>query len=345
MHNDSEFIKIVQAIKYCLCIVLAMMAGILVMMFFPEQFQSNEMKQAVITPSHIVSAAKPEDVVWHAPDSNLIAKEKDAKLLAYGRELISHTSIYLGPQGKVMTISNGMNCQNCHLKSGTKPFGNNYAGVASTYPKFRARSGLIESVEKRVNDCIERSLNGKKLDDDSYEMKAFVAYIKWVGKDVSKGIVPKGTGITDLKSLERPADPSRGMLVYNANCAICHGKKAEGKKNDTGNEWKYPPLAGEHSYNIGAGLYRLSRFAGFVKNNMPHGTTFENPVLTDEEAWDVAAFVNSLPRPSKDLSEDWPDISKKPFDHPFGPYADNFSEVQHKYGPYTPIKEALKAKR
>jgi thiosulfate dehydrogenase len=271
--------------------------------------------------------------------------EKESKLIGYGRELVSHTSVYLGPRGKVMTISNGMNCQNCHLKSGTKPFGNNYAGVASTYPKFRARSGTIESVEKRVNDCIERSLNGKKLADDSYEMKAFVAYINWVGKDVAKGIVPNGTGIVDLKPLDRPADPKRGMLVYQTNCTICHGKNAEGLKNETGVEWKYPPLAGDHSYNIGAGLFRLSRFAGFVKNNMPHGTTYENPVLTDEEAWDVAAFINSLPRPAKDISNDWPDISKKPFDHPFGPYADAFSEAQHKYGPFAPIKEALKIKR
>lgn len=32
-------------------------------------------------------------------------------------------------------------------------------------------------------------------------------------------------------------------------------------------------------------------------------------------------------------------ISKKPIDHPFGPYADSFSEQQHKLGPFGPIKE------
>jgi thiosulfate dehydrogenase len=72
---------------------------------------------------------------------------------------------------------------------------------------------------------------------------------------------------------------------------------------------------------------------------MPQGTTYEKPVLTDEEAWDVAAYVNSMPRPSKDLSMDWPKIAKKPFDHPFGPYVDPFSEEQHKFGPYKPIKD------
>jgi thiosulfate dehydrogenase len=93
-------------------------------------------------------------------------------------------------------------------------------------------------------------------------------------------------------------------------------------------------LWGSNSYNTGAGLYRLSRFAGYVKNNMPNPLNYHNPVLSDEEAWDVAAFVNSQPRPAGDISKDWPNIKKKPFDHPFGPYADNLTEARHKYGPW-----------
>ena len=142
--------------------------------------------------------------------------------------------------------------------------------------------------------------------------------------------------------MDRPADPEKGKAVYVRYCERCHGVNARGRKIASSAEWLYPPLWGDSSYNIGAGLYRLSRFAAYVKSNMPEGTTYENPVLTDEEAWDVAAYINSLPRPRKDLSSDWPDIASKPFDHPFGPYADNFSEQQHKYGPFQPIKESKK---
>lgn len=106
--------------------------------------------------------------------------------------------------------------------------------------------------------------------------------------------------------------------------------------------YQYPPLWGDHSYNHGAGLYRLSRFAGYIKANMPLGATYKAPLLSDEEAWDLAAYVNSMPRPSKDLSKDWPKIEEKIFDHPFGPYADAFGEEQHKYGPFKPIKAAQK---
>jgi thiosulfate dehydrogenase len=107
--------------------------------------------------------------------------------------------------------------------------------------------------------------------------------------------------------------------------------------------YTYPPLWGANSYNSGAGLFRLSRFAGYVRDNMPlNQATHSTPSLSDAEAWDVAAFVNSRPRPSKDLSGDWPNIAKKPVDHPFGPYADGFSEEQHKFGPFQPIIDARK---
>lgn len=278
--------------------------------------------------------------MWTPPDTASIPGDTQGALIRYGRELISHTSVYLGPKGKVRQMSNGLNCQNCHLKAGTVPFGNNYARVATSYPKRRNRSGKVEGFEERVNGCFERSLNGQRLAPDSKEMQAMVAYLKWVGKDVEKGESLPGFGLVELTPLDRPADPQKGKLVYDSYCARCHGADGEGQLAESGLEWTYPPLYGADSYNVGAGLYRISKFASYVKANMPYGVTFENPFLTDEEAWDVAAYVNSMPRPDKDLSADWPDISKKPVDHPFGPYADSFTEEQHKYGPYTPIKAA-----
>jgi thiosulfate dehydrogenase len=276
---------------------------------------------------------------WKTPDSTSIPTGKAGDEIRYGRELIRHTAEYLGPKGKVMAISNGMNCQNCHLDAGTKIYGNNFSAVASTYPKFRARSGTEETIEKRVNDCLERSLNGKALSNDSPEMRAIVNYIKWVGKDVPPGETPKGAGLPDLSFLDEPADPTKGKTLYELKCVVCHGKNGEGILNAAGNAWTYPPLWGDKSYNDGAGLYRLSRFAGYIKANMPLGATFDKPQLTDEECWHLAAYVNSLGRPTMDKSTDWPDISKKPIDHPYGPFVDGFAEDQHKFGPFKPIVE------
>jgi len=284
------------------------------------------------------------NVAWIAPDSNSIPQSEEGELIRYGRALIINTSEYLGPYGKINHQSNGMNCQNCHLDAGTRPWGNNYGGVYSTYPKFRERRGAIETITQRINDCLQRSLDGKPLDSNSHEMRAMLAYMKWLGKDVEKGKKPVGSGIVQLTFLDRPADPVKGKLVYISTCQRCHGANGEGQLKPGSTYYLYPPLWGEHSYNTGAGLYRLSRFAGYVKENMPFGALHEHEILRDEDAWDVAAFVNTQPRPKKLFKEDWPDISLKPIDHPFGPFTDTFTERQHKFGPFGPIQKAKKKK-
>jgi len=277
---------------------------------------------------------------WLAPSlySDNITKGEQRRMIIYGENLIANTSKYFGPHGSVLQISNGMNCQNCHLDAGTRSWGNNYGAVASTYPKFRERSGSIENIPKRVNDCFERSLNGQAIDTSGYEMKSIIAYINWLGQNVKKGEKPKGAGIVDLPYLDRAASLIKGKVVYNQKCQSCHAANGEGMKNLNEVSYTYPPLWGKQSYNDGAGLYRLSRLAGYVKDNMPFNqATHQAPLLTDEEAWDVAAFINSQPRPKANMKNDWPNISGKPIDHPFGPYTDGFTEEQHKYGPFKPI--------
>jgi thiosulfate dehydrogenase len=290
-------------------------------------------EQAVLSPV--------TDSTWLGPslyvDNRFQGEERD--LIIYGEELIAHTSRYLGPKGSVAQITNGMNCQNCHLQGGNKPWGNNYGAVYATYPKYRDRSGQKESIYKRVADCMERSLNGTAIDSNSKEFKAIYAYLQWLGKDVPKGKKPHGTGIEKLDYLPRAADPEKGKIVYVQHCQSCHGPDGQGQLSLDESEYTYPPLWGNSSYNDGAGLYRLSNFAGYVKTNMPYLTASrQNPVLTDEECWDVAAYINSKPRPHKDQKEDWPYRTKKPIDFAFGPYADSFTEKQHKYGPFTPIQ-------
>lgn len=295
-------------------------------------------------PPQPVLASYGADSLWMGMDSALIDNidgERE-ELVRYGRELIRNTSYYLGPKGSVAQLTNGMDCENCHLTAGTMPWGNNYGAVWSTYPKFRARSGGKETVAKRVNDCVERSLNGTALDTAGKEMQAILAYMEWLGTGIEKGKKPKGSGLVELPFLDRAADPVHGEAIYTAKCESCHQKDGEGVKAVDGITYRYPPLWGTHSYNIGAGLFRLGRFTGYVKNNMPQGATWENPLLTDEEAWDVAAYVNSRQRPSRDLSKDWPKFAGKPVDHPFGPYADSFPESQHKFGPFGPIAEVKK---
>lgn len=267
---------------------------------------------------------------------------KDADKLAqlkYGKDLIAHTSKYFGPKGSVAQLSNGLNCQNCHLAGGTKVYGNNYGSVASLYPKLRSRSGTVEDIPKRVNDCFERSMNGSAIPEDGKEMQAIVAYMKFIGSNVPKGEKAQGSGLQPIAFLDRAADPVKGKPLYDAKCASCHMADGSGQMNLSGNEYIYPPLWGEHSFNDAAGLYRVSNMAKYIKVNMPFGADHRNTQLSDEDSWDIAAFLSSQPRPHKSFTGDYPDLTKKPIDAPYGPYADNFSEKQHKYGPYTEMKK------
>ncbi len=350
-HNSEEnYIEIIQRLVKCVVVLIFIVIALVVLNIADLRSEKKPEITKEINPKEKAEQKTIADV-WIAPDSSSIKNEKNADQILYGKDLIARTAFYFGPKGKIEHMSNGMNCQNCHLKAGTVPFGNNYSAVASTYPKFRERSGTTETIYKRVNDCFERSLNGKALDSTGKEMQAIVAYIIWLGKDIPKGDLPsgqagkpKGSGLTELKFMDVAADPEKGKIVYQEKCTTCHMFNGEGKLNADGATYQYPPLWGPHSYNNGAGLYRLSRFAGYVKSNMPQNTTYDAPQLTDEEAWNVAAFVNSQPRPEKDLSKDWPKVAGKPVDHPFGPFADKFTEQQHKYGPFGPIADARKIK-
>ena len=282
---------------------------------------------------------QPGKLLWKAPALPQANAQPGTDSIRYGRELIARTAYFLGPNGKVARLSNGMNCQNCHLDAGTKLWGNNFGAVAATYPKFRERSGRKETIVKRISDCFERSLNGHPPDSTSREMRAMVAYIRFVGHTVPKGETPAGTGLWPLPYLDRAADSVNGKGIYQQKCVTCHGANGQGKLRPNGSGYIYPPLWGSNSYNTGAGMYRLSRLAGYIKANMPLGANWNTPQLTDDEAWDLAAYLNSRPRPAKAFRTDWPSLKGKPVDHPFGPFADLFSEQQHKFGPFKPINQ------
>lgn len=281
-----------------------------------------------------------DTTLWEGPTvfQMPIQTNVEGPLIKYGFELISHTSLYFGPRGSILQSTNGMNCTNCHLAAGTKPWGLNYGAVYANYPKFRPRSGTIESIYKRVNDCFERSLNGKALDSNSKEMKAIYSYLKWLGKDIQRGTIVNGAGIEKLPFLDHAADPKIGKKIYQKQCMLCHGLNGEGKKQDSGDYFLYPPVWGKQSYNKGAGMIQISKLAGFIKNNMPNGVSHQQPLLSIQEAWNVAAYINAQSRPSMNISKDWPNLKTKPIDYPSGPYIDSFSVNQHQLGPFLPIQ-------
>jgi len=265
-----------------------------------------------------------------------------------GRDLITATYAHIGPEVPDRAkrfASNNLACGNCHLQAGTKKFGIPLFGLLGEYPRYSARSGAPITIEDRFNACMTRSMNGRPLPVNSPEMQAMVAYIKFLSTGVSPGQLVPGLGTRNMPELDRPADPARGEAGYANVCVACHGPDGAGIRRSlptTDLGYMMPPLWGNDSFNDGAGMARLIRAANFLHFNMPHGVDYLNPQLSPEQAWDIAAYVVSRPRPHKaGLEKDFPDLLEKPVDAPYGPYADGFSEQQHKYGPFAPIRAAI----
>src|SRR5690606_17373158 len=120
-----------------------------------------------------------------------------------------------------------------------------------------------------IDECFERSMNGTAPAHDSPTMQAFVAYIDWLSTGVPRGVEVKGRGFAPL---ERPpnVDPDQGKTAYLARCASCHGEDGQGKKDAEGH-YQFPPLWGDRTFNLGAGMARLDTAAAFVRHNMPLG--------------------------------------------------------------------------
>ena len=284
---------------------------------------------------------------WLAPDVAKLPDDKYGQTVRKGKALMEETYKHIGPEVTNVAkryAGNNLACVSCHMEAGGRKFGNPWVGTFVSFPQYRGREDAISTTEERINGCMERSMNGKKLPLDSEEMKTMMTYLQFLSTGIPVGAKLEGGGTLRLKPLTRKADLVAGKQVYAATCVACHGDTGQGVrrgKAGDANGYMFPPLWGPDSYNTGAGMARVTLAAGFIKGNMPNGITHLNTVLTDEQAFDVAAYMNSQPRPVKaNLEADFPARKNKPVDAAFPPYTPGFSAEQHKYGPWQPIVEA-----
>lgn len=279
---------------------------------------------------------------WKHPDTALIKSQPNADEIKYGYTLLTETSTH--PDTRAY-VGNALACTSCHQNEGTKKYGLPYIGVTKSYPQYRGRENREVSLAERINGCFERSMNGKPIPEDGKEMKAMIAYMDFLSRDAVKD--QKGMTVPKFEGPDRRADVNAGQDVFTRYCQSCHGADGQGytAMASTNGTMTVPALWGNKSYNNGAGTARLLTAAPFIQSNMPLGVHWNNPFLTDDQAYDVAAYVNSHPRPQMaGLEKDYPDLSKKPVDCPYPPYTDSFSQDQHTYGPFQEIKAAKEKK-
>lgn len=241
------------------------------------------------------------DAVFLPPSPDTIPGDLRGEQIRLGYEMVVRTQEYGRPY-----VGNGLNCTNCHLDAGLNPNAASFVGLATLYPEYRARADRLMTLADRINECFERSLNGTPLPPDSSKLRAIVAYIEWLSQNVPHDSQVPWRGIPRITA-SRPPDPVNGKTLFASKCAFCHGADGQGTM-------AAPPLWGDRSYNIAAGMARVSVAASFIKANMPRGWGW---TVTDDEAFDVAAFINRQPRPDFPAKHrDWPK-GGKPADVPY----------------------------
>jgi thiosulfate dehydrogenase len=282
-------------------------------------------------------------------DVDNLPEDHYGRLVRYGKHLAEKTYEVIGPEvadKKMRYAGNNLACINCHEESATKKFAIPWVGAQATFPQYRGREDDVSTIEERVNGCMERSMNGKSLPFDTKEMKAFVTYIHFLSRGVPVGSSVEGQGLPKFNPPDRMSNVSAGEKVYAEKCIACHGQDGAGLRNGKPGEAKgytFPPLWGKDSFNNGAGMNRLLTAAAFIKTNMPLGSSYTQTLLTNDEAYDVAGYILSKPRPIKaNLDKDFPARWNKPVDAAFPPYVDGAPAEQHKYGPFQPLIENMK---
>jgi len=281
--------------------------------------------------------------------ASVVESEQGAATADYGRRLLRDTAALMGPDHAdpaMRFTGSHLACASCHLDSGAKPGTLSLVETAGRYPRPSGRDGGVRDLRDRINGCMTRSMNGRELPRDSLEMSAMVAYINSLGERFAATSESRRapTEQARFKEPNRAADPVAGEPVYAARCAVCHGAEGQGLSatGDPNDGYVFPPLWGPDSFNDGAGMHRVLTAANFIKARMPFGQAD----LTDDDAYDVAAYINSKPRPAMSgLERDYPDRSAKPVDSPYGPYADPFPQERHKYGPYQEIRDWYAAQK
>jgi thiosulfate dehydrogenase len=231
------------------------------------------------------------------PDESTIPDDERGESIRRGLQIVNHTYKELPDN-----VGNQLNCTSCHLSNGSEAYAAPWNGLPGIFPIYRSRGARVNSLQERVNGCFERSMNGKALDLGSDEMNDIMTYMSWLSQDMPLGVAPEGRGFVKV---DKTLEPNRatGEKLFAEKCTVCHGAEGEGQYNDDGT-YIYPAVAGDKSYNDGAGMARTYTAAAFIKGKMPFG---QGNSLSDQEAVDIADYFTHLDRPVKaNKDKDWP---------------------------------------
>jgi thiosulfate dehydrogenase len=232
-------------------------------------------------------ATPPKAQVFTPPPDSAIPNDDFGKEVSLGRRIFTDTGA-TAPR----FVGNDLKCSNCHLDAGRRANAGPLWAAYGMFPQYRAKNGHVNTFAERIQECFRYSMNGKPPPSGDPVLVALESYAAFLAKGAPVGTRLHGQGYLKLPKPELAPDRTRGQEVYSANCAMCHGSDGAGQRS--GGATVIPPLWGDRSFNWGAGMADIDKAAGFIRVNMPLG---QGGKLTDQQAWDVAGYIDGKPRP------------------------------------------------
>jgi len=262
-------------------------------------------------------------------------KGEIGRLVKLGEEIMMTTDTH--PLTKDL-VGNKLKCISCHLrgadgKPGTGDGIGSFIGTATSFPTYSKREKTVQTLQDRTNNCFMRSMNGKRLPVDSKASVAIYTYITWLSTGMpmkmnlkaplsphNMKLWPKGfKHFAKIQKKATHANYVNGKKLFKQKCAACHGLNGAGMGT-------FPPIWGKNAkgewlaYDTGAGMSKLNKGAAWLKSNMPLG---QGGSLSDQEAADIALYMNAQPHASFDLAKRLPPREK------MGYYNSNVSKEKH----------------
>lgn len=234
---------------------------------------------------------------FNPPSMNDVPEGPLGEAIKFGYQLMNETNTLLDEY-----VGNELSCSSCHGNAGLD-MSSPLVGVTALSPEYNPRAGVVLTIEDRINGCMKRSMNGTDIPYNSTEMRAMVSYLTYISSGIPVGAELPWRQLNTLVDPPTP-DLANGEALYAQVCSAYHLADGSGIGANSG-----PALWGENSYNDGAGIARLSKAAGYIQRNMPKGEMggIKQGELTDQQATDIAAFMNSQDRPKwPGRAKDWP---------------------------------------
>lgn len=232
----------------------------------------------------------------HAPDAHGLFRPSDepipdtefGKVVRFGRDVFENPGKYAARY-----VGNDLRCSSCHLDAGRRAGSAPMWAAYVSYPAWRAKNGHVNTYAERLQGCFRYSLNGSAPPLGDPVLVALETYSYWMARGAPVDPEIAGRGYPKPGKPPQSPDRTRGGQVYARSCVFCHAADGGGQRDNHGNP-AFPALWGANSYNWGAGMVNVSNAAAFIKSNMPLS---QGDTLSDQDAWDVALFVDSHERP------------------------------------------------